>query len=418
MFNLIKSMTKTATKTLSVTNTKLAVATAVMLAAGGLAFLTAPVATSPDIIVSNAAWQAAGRSVQVLVQNTGRGALNQTFTIYALLQAESGGEIGYFENSAAYAGPAILPGQSQTLSLAFANAPIDGLLLQLSVTADIFDEVDEADEDNNFFGLDFGLSAGAIVQPESVPAEEAPLSNSAAPGEVAADMIILEETTTVNEITPDPVQENTNVNNNNQVAVGLGNVCAPPAPNMTFFVTHRGTEGNGGNLGGLAGADARCQNAAEAAGIRGRTWRAYLSAENDAQVGRVDAKDRIGRGPWTNHAGQSIGNLAAIHSGTIDAVPPARVLSECGAQFLSSRDSDLFERAHDIFTGSNQFGELIPEQTCADWTANSPNFTAWVGHTDHDVADDYWNSSHTTSCEPEGMASTLALGRVYCFAVN
>lgn len=196
----------------------------------------------------------------------------------------------------------------------------------------------------------------------------------------------------------------------------LGEGCLAPSPGMTFFVTHQGTGALGGNMGGLAGADAICQTAAQAVGITGRTWRAYLSANDDGNGSPVHARDRIGGGPWLNHAGLSIGNLTDIHTLREAAVPIERVLSECGARFSVNTGVDGFFQAHDVITGSNHDGTLVPGKTCQDWTSSDSVDEVQIGHCDHDVPDDFWNSSHDTRCDEEGLNNTAGIGRLYCFA--
>lgn len=212
------------------------------------------------------------------------------------------------------------------------------------------------------------------------------------------------------------------------VPVDTGSVqeCSPD-PATTFFVTEQGSLS--GDLGGLAGADARCASIAVAAGITGKTWVAYLSAENDATFGRVDAKDRIGAGPWVNSAGTSIGTNAEIHAG---AIPRADILTECGRRVVYEASNPTGDRgAHDIFTGSTAEGQLErlvnpstglrdgPAATCGDWTSSSPDDAAMVGHSDHQTADDTWNFAHyTLGCHEAGLRMTAANGRIYCFATD
>jgi hypothetical protein len=198
-----------------------------------------------------------------------------------------------------------------------------------------------------------------------------------------------------------------------------------PDPGMSFFVTAQGSLS--GDLGGLAGADARCGQLAAAAGISGKTWVAYLSAEADATFGRVDAKDRVGPGPWRNAAGEPVGDLAAIHAA---GIAKALILTECGdAIRYSAADPASDASAHDVFTGSTAEGTLEREvnpntglrdgaaATCGDWTSASPDDSAMVGHTDHQTAEDGWNWAHyTLGCHLAGLRMTAANGRFYCFA--
>lgn len=204
-----------------------------------------------------------------------------------------------------------------------------------------------------------------------------------------------------------------------------GNTTCTPDPGMTFFVTAQGSLS--GDLGGLSGADARCGQLAAAAGISGKTWVAYLSAEADATFGRVDAKDRIGDGPWLNAAGTSVGTNAQIHAA---GIPKEQILTECGGSIrYSAADPASDASAHDVFTGSTAEGTLErevnpntglrdgPAATCGDWASASSDRSAMVGHTDHQTADDGWNWAHyTLGCHLAGLRMTAANGRVYCFA--
>jgi len=209
---------------------------------------------------------------------------------------------------------------------------------------------------------------------------------------------------------------------------GQAQECSAAAdPKMSFFVTEQGALS--GNLGGLAGADARCAQAAEAVGVSGKTWVAYLSAENDATFGRVDAVDRIGDGPWFNAQGVEIGNKTQIHS---QAIAAANIVSECQRPVIYEVSNPTGDRgAHDIFTGSTAEGTLErlvdpntglrsgPAATCGDWTSASPNDAAMVGHSDHETVDDTWNFAHyTVGCHEAGLRTTAANGRIYCFATN
>ncbi len=195
---------------------------------------------------------------------------------------------------------------------------------------------------------------------------------------------------------------------------------------MTFFVTEDGTGAAGGDLGGLSGADGICDAAAVAAGITGRTWRAYLSADNDATFGRIDARDRIGAGPWFNHGGLDIGDLNAIHTG--NGIDRDHIRSECGMRIVDgSEGGSLFVRAHDIMTGSNRNGELVyhfiggsrAPFSCDDWTSSSPSDWHLVGHSNHLASNpsEHWNNSHNAPCDQAGIESRWGIGRIYCFAI-
>lgn len=187
---------------------------------------------------------------------------------------------------------------------------------------------------------------------------------------------------------------------------------AQPVPGpMSFFVTSAGSA-DGGNLGGLEGADAICEARAEAAGVGDRTWRAYLSTQGpDA----VNARDRIGAGPWFNARGAQVAvNVAALH--TIDnRLGFVNSLDERGRLIPGS---GYFPNRHDIMTGSQPDGMAYPagdDMTCSNWTSNGdlPNKVR-LGH--HDFAN--WNSTHDSrGCGQQALISTGGDGLFYCFAV-
>lgn len=186
---------------------------------------------------------------------------------------------------------------------------------------------------------------------------------------------------------------------------------AQDATTMTFFVTSVGA-GDGANLGGLEGADAHCAKLAEAAGSTGKTWKAYLSAEG------VNAKDRIGAGPWQNFKGDVIAtDVANLHSAD-NKLTKATALSETGTP-INGRGDD--PNQHDILTGSNPDGTLAAGQTCGDWTLNGEG-SAIVGHSDRTGLDESdaaksWNSSHPSrGCSQESLVGTGGAGLLYCFA--
>ncbi len=188
---------------------------------------------------------------------------------------------------------------------------------------------------------------------------------------------------------------------------------AQDAPNMSFFITSAGP-GDGANLGGLAGADAHCMKVAEAAGSTGHTWVAYLSAEG------VNAKDRIGTGPWQNFKGDVIAtDVANLHSDANNLTKETG-LTETGG-LVKGRGDD--PNQHDILTGSNADGTLAAGQTCGDWTLNGEG-TAIVGHFDRVGINDSaemksWNSSHPSrGCSQDNLVGTGGAGLLYCFRVN
>jgi hypothetical protein len=182
---------------------------------------------------------------------------------------------------------------------------------------------------------------------------------------------------------------------------------------MSFFVTSAGP-GDGANLGGLAGADAHCQQLAQAAGAGSRTWRAYLSS------GAENARDRIGAGPWQNAAGVTIAeDVAGLHSDA-NQIGKETALTETGAVVNGRGDTP---NRHDILTGSTPEGTVVAESTCADWTSNGEG-SAIVGHHDRiglrdDAASRSWNSSHPSrGCGQADLQGTGGDGLFYCFAAD
>lgn len=184
---------------------------------------------------------------------------------------------------------------------------------------------------------------------------------------------------------------------------------------ISFFITSVGL-GKGANLGGLDGADAHCASLAEAAGVTGKTWRAYLSTST------VDAKDRIGSGPWFNAKGEKIADdVASLHSDA-NNITKATGLTEKGEQVPGRGDTP---NEHDMLTGSNADGTEIADQTCGDWTLDGAEGAAKVGHHDRTGLNDSaqarsWNSSHPSrgGCSQEALKGTGGAGFFYCFAAN
>ena len=185
------------------------------------------------------------------------------------------------------------------------------------------------------------------------------------------------------------------------------------ASNMSFFITSTGL-GDGADLGGLEGADAHCQKLAEAAGSAGKTWRAYLSAEG------VNAKDRIGPGPWVNFKGDVIAqDVASLHSDANNLTKETG-LTETGGIVKGRGDEP---NQHDILTGSNEDGTLAADLTCRDWTSNGEG-SAMVGHADRSGPEELataksWNAAHPSrGCSQDNLISTGGNGYFYCFAAN
>jgi hypothetical protein len=201
---------------------------------------------------------------------------------------------------------------------------------------------------------------------------------------------------------------------------------APPGP-MGFFVTSAGS-GKGADLGGLTGADAHCQKLAAAAGAGGRTWKAYLSvpptfpSANNPAVAAVNARDRIGKGPWYNAKGVLIArNVDHLHNG--NHINKATALDERG-RLVNGRGDTPNE--HDILTGSRADGTAFAPQTdttCKAWTSSTDG-SAVVGHHDRvgplpEVWARSWNFSHqSVGCSQEALIRTGGSGRFYCFAAD
>jgi hypothetical protein len=193
--------------------------------------------------------------------------------------------------------------------------------------------------------------------------------------------------------------------------------------NMTFFLTSAGP-GNGGNLGGLAGADAHCGKLAQAAGSSGKTWHAYLSTQG---AGAVNARDRIGNGPWQNAKGVVVAkSVDDLHSDA-NNLTKQTALSEKGDVINGRGDQP---NRHDILTGSTPEGRAFPadkDMTCRNWTSSTQG-SAMVGHSDRqglrdDVPSKSWNSSHPSrgpdgGCSQADLRSTGGDGLLYCFATN
>jgi hypothetical protein len=198
---------------------------------------------------------------------------------------------------------------------------------------------------------------------------------------------------------------------------------AQQANSMTFFVTSAGP-GKGADLGGLAGADAHCGKLAQAAGSTGKTWHAYLSTQG---ANAVNARDRIGKGPWTNAKGAVVAkSVDDLHSDANNITKQTN-LSEKGE--VTNGRGDTPNR-HDILTGSTPEGRAFPageDRTCNNWTSSTKG-SAMLGHSDRqglkdDAPSKSWNSSHPSrgpggGCTQDDLKSTGGDGLMYCFAVN
>jgi hypothetical protein len=197
---------------------------------------------------------------------------------------------------------------------------------------------------------------------------------------------------------------------------------APPASPMSFFVTS--AKSKTGNLGGLAGADRICQSLAAAVGRGDAKWRAYLSAERDADSNNpVHARDRIGSGPWYNANGLMVGkDLADLHERRGN--PILFGVDEKGQLIPGGWPGSPRPTEHDVLTGSTPEGRLMEGKTCSDWTSESQELKAQIGHADGIGREGNtagssasWNSAH----ESRGCNDTApggGAGRFYCFAVK
>ena len=190
---------------------------------------------------------------------------------------------------------------------------------------------------------------------------------------------------------------------------------------MTFFVTSTAV-GKGADLGGIAGADKHCQALAAAAGAGSRTWRAYLSTQAAGADAAVNARDRIGKGPWQNAKGEQIArDVDELHGS--NKLTKQTALSEKGEPIKGRGDSP---NEHDILTGSQPDGRAFAggaDQTCGNWT-KSGDGAAMVGHHDRlglrdDEPSRSWNSSHPSrGCSQDNLKSSGGAGLLYCFAAN
>jgi hypothetical protein len=195
--------------------------------------------------------------------------------------------------------------------------------------------------------------------------------------------------------------------------------------NMSFFVTSTGS-GKGADLGGLAGADQRCQQLAQAAGSTGKTWHAYLSTQAANGQPAINARDRIGNGPWQNSKGVVIAKSADELHGA-NNLTKQTALSEKGSPTKGRADSP---NEHDALTGSTMDGRAFPpgeDRTCKNWTSSTQG-SAMLGHIDReglrdDTESKSWNASHPSrgsdgGCSQADLRSTGGAGLFYCFAVN
>jgi hypothetical protein len=202
------------------------------------------------------------------------------------------------------------------------------------------------------------------------------------------------------------------------------------AQEMSFFVTSAGS-GQGGNLGGLAGADARCQALASVAGVGNKTWHAYLSTQGPNSV---NARDRIGPGPWYNANGEMVArNVNQLHQEEENNIKFSTALDEHGRPIpyvsIGADGNPLplplqMTVEHDMLTGSQPNGTAFPageDRTCSNWTSSDEG-SAMLGHHDRRGLQpglSPWNAAHPSQgCSQQGLINTGGAGRFYCFAIN
>lgn len=193
---------------------------------------------------------------------------------------------------------------------------------------------------------------------------------------------------------------------------------------MSFFVTSAGS-GKGADLGGLTGADAICQRLAQAAGAGGKTWRAYLSTQAADGAAAVNARDRIGAGPWRNAKGAVIASSLAELHGAAANLTKQTALTEKGEIVNGRGDTP---NQHDILTGSQADGTAFgpgEDRTCGNYTRSGSEGAVMLGHHDRTGLDDSaaaksWNMSHLSrgGCSQDALKSTGGAGLLYCFAAN
>jgi hypothetical protein len=207
------------------------------------------------------------------------------------------------------------------------------------------------------------------------------------------------------------------------LALGLSAPAQAQSSTMTFFVTSVGS-GKGGDLGGLAGADAHCQTLAGAAGAGSKTWHAYLSTQG---AGAVNARDRIGAGPWTNAKGTVVAkSVDDLHSAS-NNLSKQTSLTEKGGIVNGVGDTP---NMHDVLTGSTPEGRAIAgdaDMSCKNYTSSTAG-AVMLGHSDRTGLNDNppsksWNASHPSrgpggGCSQDDLKSTGGAGLYYCFATN
>jgi hypothetical protein len=195
---------------------------------------------------------------------------------------------------------------------------------------------------------------------------------------------------------------------------------------FSFFLTSQPI-GHGGNLGGLAGADAHCQQLATAVGFGQRTWRAYLSTQAADGQPAINARDRIGKGPWTNARGAVIArDVAHLHGDTLELAQLGNNLSKATAYTETGETRPGFgdkPNEHDVITGSQPDGRAFADaadHTCRNYTTDASDASAQLGHFDRaGGGNTSWNSAHKSrGCSQDNLVSTGGAGLLYCFAAN
>ena len=193
----------------------------------------------------------------------------------------------------------------------------------------------------------------------------------------------------------------------------------PEVQSMSFFITSVGM-GDGAKLGGLAGADAHCQRLAEAAGVTGKTWHAYLSQQAQGSLKAINARDRIGKGPWMNAKGVVVAtSVDDLHSDN-NKLSKENSLTEKGAVVNGRGDTP---NTHDILTGSDSEGRALPgtaDTNCKNFTSNAATGSTMLGHHDRTGGGNTsWNAVHASrGCGQSNLVATGGAGLFYCFAAN
>lgn len=257
-------------------------------------------------------------------------------------------------------------------------------------------------------------STGASSAPTTGSDSDSPSSTTGGPGDSASSGDV-DPTTSSTAPT-----SSTGPGTSDDTGSSSGTTAGVDEPALSFFVSSTGSLT--GKLGGLEGADARCQELADAVGAGGKTWHAYLSVDKGPDDQPVHAKDRIGAGPWYNaKLVQIAADVADLHTKDGDH---ELFLDENGAMINGQWEGSPAPNEHDILTGTNRDGTVAAGKTCADWTSDDPALFAVVGHSDGlgpmmSDAEQYrpWNSVHESGgCNdtaPKGGA-----GHIYCFAID